>query len=121
MGESRAVTSGDSNPDLVIKISHSVPIIVTLRVTPKLSGSGFDSGVGLCGIWGFHICSQNWGRTFGFDYSRLWLESGFVIPNQTPMFLSFNPRKWLKLATKKGPGLVRRAILECLAPIPRSS
>ena len=44
---------------------------------------------------------------------------GFVVLNPTPGFWSSNPRKWLKLAAMKSPGIVRRAIIECLAPIPR--
>jgi len=70
MGGSPAVTSGDSYPRLGIDISHSSENIATLRVTKSLSESGFDSGVGLGSIWGFHTCSQNRCQTLALDYSR---------------------------------------------------
>jgi len=81
MGGSPAVISGDSYPRLGIDISHSAENIATLRVTKSLSKSGFDSGVGLCSIWGFDTRSQNWSQTFDLDYSRWGRTSGFVVLN----------------------------------------
>lgn len=87
MGGSHAVTSGDSKPDLGIKISHYVPIIATFKVTPKLVRVDLTVGwVGSCSIWGFHICSQNWGQTLSLDYSLLGRSPGFVVPTPTPKF-----------------------------------
>jgi len=120
VGELHAVTSGDSNPDLVIKISNSVPIIATFRVTPKWSESGFYSGVGLCGIWGFNICSRNWGCTSGFDYSRLWMESGVYHSKPNHNVLELKSPEVAKISHK---GRVQGLFIERfehLAPIPSS-